>query len=892
VEYLPLLCNEYNSGEIHVHNVQGGTAPYWFMIEGPDGASAWKPAGDGVLEYMFTGLTWGHYNVFIKDSKGCVVCLESGEINNVKPLTLMVSLVKNADCYDTPTGQIKLEATSFPTGYTLKYAVALASDVEQYLFPLDDETFVNSLAWQDSPIFDVKSGVWIGYVKAIEPSDPSRGYCIQGHSTDKNGVRILNHRIFVDQPTQVVGAVPQNQTVKALCYGDANGKIKVTSVSGGSGTGYSAHVYGTAFDGTAVSKWYSDVEAGDMLEGLLASTNKTDVTKLVDADKYTVVFLDSKGCMSPEYKVAVMQPEKFEIELVLKQDAFICPGDLAGVFEIRIVSGGTGLIVYKYEAWEGTTLKLSSPYGAINTFQGPAGLLYKGWAMDANGCVAYAEKFVAKPIIASFDVFDRTCYGDASASAIVKMKVKDPARTYMVSYLKFPSTTWSAWSAAFADSIKITGLTYGDFSTDQGHYKFRIKDNMQCQFEENLVTFVPIQTELKTCCATVVPGECTGTLSITITGGVTPYTVFVDGELVTGAAWTLPAGAHVVKVVDAHLCVSELPVTIDANPVERTASAVAYIGEKVKFMDTEAGLDTMLAKGTHTFKYNFTNGCERKLVVTVTEQYRTATISEIQGAGEVSPLKDLPRQITGTVTAVVPGVGYFVQDARDAVNGRCGIFVADPTTVVLENTGVKVGGIVKELNDVTTLEAQVVEVVAGTAYTPILLATPADGKNEKWESVLVKVEGARFQGTVNPDGSWVIKTTETNNIVVNDWMYSYTPVDGHYFTVTGVINGANSLYKLEPRKAADVIDLTKTTPVIDPANLQFKVYPNPFNDQLTITNADRLSRVTITNIAGQRVMDIQYPDGVIRTSNLVSGVYVITLFTEEGIAKSERMVKR
>jgi hypothetical protein len=74
--------------------------------------------------------------------------------------------------------------------------------------------------------------------------------------------------------------------------------------------------------------------------------------------------------------------------------------------------------------------------------------------------------------------------------------------------------------------------------------------------------------------------------------------------------------------------------------------------------------------------------------------------------------------------------------------------------------------------------------------------------------------------------------------------------------------------------------------------LQFKVYPNPFNDYLNIDNFERLSRVTITNIAGQRVMDIQYPERVIRTSNLVSGVYVITLFTEEGIAKSERMVKR
>jgi hypothetical protein len=158
--------------------------------------------------------------------------------------------------------------------------------------------------------------------------------------------------------------------------------------------------------------------------------------------------------------------------------------------------------------------------------------------------------------------------------------------------------------------------------------------------------------------------------------------------------------------------------------------------------------------------------------------------------------------------------------------------------------------------------------------------------------MLVTVSGARFMGTPNPDGSWVIKTTDTNTITVNDWMYPYTPISGDFYAVTGVINGAHDLYKLEPRKASDVVDLSKTTSSKEIDNLQFKVYPNPFSDALNIDNFDKLTRVTVTNIAGQRVIDIQYPERVIRTSNLVSGVYVITLFTEEGIAKSERMVKR
>jgi hypothetical protein len=72
----------------------------------------------------------------------------------------------------------------------------------------------------------------------------------------------------------------------------------------------------------------------------------------------------------------------------------------------------------------------------------------------------------------------------------------------------------------------------------------------------------------------------------------------------------------------------------------------------------------------------------------------------------------------------------------------------------------------------------------------------------------------------------------------------------------------------------------------------FVAYPNPFNDKIYIDNFDKLTRVIITNIAGQRVMDVKYPEREIRTANLVSGVYLVSMFTESGLAKTDRIVKR
>ncbi len=901
VQYVDVKCRNGKDGEIRITNVTGGAGPYRFMIQGPADNSAlngvWKdPAKKTDNFYTFKGLPWGHYNVFVKDTKDtpaltddCVVCLEAGTIHNPDSLELVVKLVDNAKCYNEASGKITLLAKGGVGGY--KYAVALASEVEQYLFPLDDAAFVNKLPWQDSPDFNVKAGVWIGYVK-----DANR--CIQGHSTNAQGVRIMNHRVVVLEPLEVVGTATSGTTMATGlvdCFGNATGWIQVTSLTGGSGAGWSALVTGKDYTGAEVSKHYANVSLkGDAakLTGLKASTNEKDPTKVPAAEKYSVVFYDSHGCASAPVLVAVMQPEAFEIEIYVTQDAFICANDKAGIFEIRVLSGGTVPVIYRYEAWEGTVKKIDSPWGAVNAFQGEAGLLYKAWAKDANGCVAYAEKFVEEPEeVKIVSIEDLTCYGADKASAKIKV-TGEPGRTFTVSYKKFPyPEKWTEVTGSFTSEKVITGLTYGDTSDQYGHYKFKVTDNMGCSVESAQVTFVPVQQPLTITLCCVEEAECTGSIRPTVTGGTAPYVVTLNDEPATlpveGGSFVLPGGEYTMKVVDAHGCVATATFVITTKPVVRELTVHAYKGETGLAKDTEAGLDSLLAVGVHTFKYTF-NECERTLIVTVVDDLvRTATITSLQND---ATLLGKYREITGTVTAVVPGAGYFVQDANAPWSG---IYVADATLTVVEGVGVKVEGTTSEVDKVTTLTAAKSQMVsAPLTITPLEMADPAAAKNEMYESVLVIVKGARFMGTPAADGSWEIKTTDALKLTVNDWLFSYVPVDGHFYNVTGVVNGKADLYKLEPRKAADVVDLSTSTPVIDVNNLQFKVYPNPFSDVLNIDNSEKLTRVTVTNIAGQRVIDVQHPERVIRTSNLVSGVYVVTLFTEEGIAKSERLVKR
>jgi hypothetical protein len=267
-------------------------------------------------------------------------------------------------------------------------------------------------------------------------------------------------------------------------------------------------------------------------------------------------------------------------------------------------------------------------------------------------------------------------------------------------------------------------------------------------------------------------------------------------------------------------------------------------------------------------------------------EFVESTIAAIQGTGAESPVVGEKRAITGTVTGVVPGVGYYVQDANTPWSG---IFVADNTTIVFEGNGVHVKGVVGEINGVTTLTGTATIINPPLAIVPIVLASPELAKEEQYESVNVTVKGVRAKAA-DANGLWDVFTEDTKVLTIGKLMYTYAPVAGNFYDVTGIANGANQ--QLEPRKLADVVNLTTTTDISVIDAIEFKVYPNPFNNELNIDNYDKLTRVTLTNIAGQRVIDVQYPERVIRTANLVSGVYVVTLFNENGIVKSERIVKR
>ncbi|HNV82013.1 MAG TPA: C25 family cysteine peptidase [Tenuifilaceae bacterium] len=72
------------------------------------------------------------------------------------------------------------------------------------------------------------------------------------------------------------------------------------------------------------------------------------------------------------------------------------------------------------------------------------------------------------------------------------------------------------------------------------------------------------------------------------------------------------------------------------------------------------------------------------------------------------------------------------------------------------------------------------------------------------------------------------------------------------------------------------------------------VYPNPFSGYLTVSGASGVSRVVITNLLGQVVLDriVSGTELTVSTGSLSGGIYVVTLVSPSGERVTRKMVKQ
>jgi hypothetical protein len=265
-------------------------------------------------------------------------------------------------------------------------------------------------------------------------------------------------------------------------------------------------------------------------------------------------------------------------------------------------------------------------------------------------------------------------------------------------------------------------------------------------------------------------------------------------------------------------------------------------------------------------------------------------ISEIHGDSINSPYLGQEVRINGTVTAVYAGEGFYAQDENAAGSG---IWVQYTDTLeLMVGDGVDVTGVVEEVNGVTSIVAgEVTSITAPLTVEPVVITFGIDSI-PMYQGVLVQITNARAS-VANTEGEWnLFSEMEADSVIIGNWFYAHTPVADNFYDLTGVVTFRDNVYRVEPRFETDVVDVTDPTSVDLTPDIEYNIYPNPFGSYIKISNNDRLTRVIISNITGQRVMDVTYPDAELNTSHLIGGVYIINLYNEKNLVKTSRIIKR
>ena len=178
-------------------------------------------------------------------------------------------------------------------------------------------------------------------------------------------------------------------------------------------------------------------------------------------------------------------------------------------------------------------------------------------------------------------------------------------------------------------------------------------------------------------------------------------------------------------------------------------------------------------------------------------------------------------------------------------------------------------GTIEVADDMT----ETVVLVEGENPTFTVTFTVADSEENPVEDAVITFAGVEAEA-----GVYVFEDVEPG-------VYTYSVVKAGFYTVEGTLTVIDD----------DVTKAIVLTPVVGVgvntfANLT--AYPNPFRDEIRVSNASEVKRVVITNLIGQQVMDVRLADSVIPTSSLPQGVYLVTFFGSNGERTVKKMVKQ
>ncbi len=379
---------------------------------------------------------------------------------------------------------------------------------------------------------------------------------------DAHGCSADGDTLTISEPPPVTVTV--TQVTDASCYGAADGRVTLAASDG-----VAPYLY--SIDGGSTF-----LDNGGTFTGLAAGT-------------YSTAARDDHGCVGTGPDVTVGEPPPLTLTLDSVHDVACHGGSDGEVF----LHAGNGTAPYTYSLDGGTTFVDNG-----GTFTGLAAGTYAAAARDAGGCtVTGLTVTVDEPaaLTLSGQAADVTCHGAADGTVTLTASGGTPPYSYSID----GGTTFVSNGGTF------TGLGPGDYDP-------AVRDAHGCVTAGNTLLVREPDPLTLTATATDVTchGAADGTVTLTASGGTTPYLYSLDGGTTfvdNGGTFTgLGPGDYDPAVRDANGCVTTAATVRINEPAALTfTTAVTNVtcsgGSDGRLVVTAAG-------GTAPYSYSLDGG--------------------------------------------------------------------------------------------------------------------------------------------------------------------------------------------------------------------------------------------------------------------------------------------
>ncbi len=603
-----------------VVNATCGAANGSITASGASGTPAYTYSINGITFQAgttFTGLAATTYTVTVSDVNGCTNTT-SVTINNLSGLTASIASQTNVSCNGGSNGSVTITA---------------GGSVPAYSFSLNGGAFGSGATF---------SGLTAGSYTVV--------------AMDGNGCT-LTVPVTITQPPVLTGSIASQTNI--TCFGANNGTVIVSAAGGTLPYTYSldggAFVGGATFTGLSAGAHTIVIKdakgctvtlpftitqpaalalTGSSVSAICTAANgsatvavtggtpaytyswspggqTTATASGITAGNYTVVVTDANACTA-SLNVSVGSNPGGTASIASSNNVS-CTGAADGSATVTM-GAGTPPFIYSWTPSSQTTVT------AINLAPGS----YTVTVTDGNGCLSSASTVITEPtmLLGSVANTNVSCFGGNNGSSTVTASGGTAPYTYL-------------WTPTSQTTVTAGGLS-------QGSYTCTITDANGCVKPVTTSITQPAPMALST---SVVDANCglpNGSASVTVGGGVGPYTYSWSTTPVqtTATATGLASNTYVVTVTDANSCSQSASVTVNnlAGPVATVFSTtnvscngltngsatVTISGGTSPYTFLWSNAQTLptatnLGAGTYTLTATDVNGCVATTSATITQ---------------------------------------------------------------------------------------------------------------------------------------------------------------------------------------------------------------------------------------------------------------------------------